>query len=193
MAVALLGVVLVLSRGNPSTLIHGGGRAADLLVLAGVAAFVAFTLGARRFPGFSPLRYTALSAVGGTTTILAVTALLTVTGAYPLPSLGAWGDVWSETAYIIVAGAVVGVLAWNEGVRRLGPANGTLFLNLLPVVTFGVEIARGYTPGDVELLGALLTIGALVYANLAGRQATVRPSRLAWAATRVANAAKSRP
>jgi drug/metabolite transporter (DMT)-like permease len=193
MAVALLGVALVISHGDPSTLIGGEGRASDLLVIAGVAAFVAFTLGARRFPEFSPLRYTALSAVGGTTTIFAVTALLTLTGAYPLPATGDWSAVWLEIVYIILAGAVVGVLAWNEGVRRIGAANGALFMNLVPVITFAVEIARGYTPGDVELLGALLTIGALIFANLAGRQATLRPSRLAWAATRVANAAKSRP
>ena len=67
--------MLVITHGDPSTLIHGDGRAGDLLVLAGVASFVAYTIGARRFTEFSPLRYTALSATGGTLTILAVTAL----------------------------------------------------------------------------------------------------------------------
>ena len=117
MAVALFGVVLVITRGDPSSLLHGDGRAGDLLVLGGVASFVAYTTGARRFTGFSPLRYTALSATGGTLTILAVTALLTLTGTYPLPSAGDWGAAAPQTAYIILAGAVIGVLAWNEGVR----------------------------------------------------------------------------
>jgi drug/metabolite transporter (DMT)-like permease len=193
MAVALLGVVLVITRGDPSALLHGAGRAGDLLVLAGVASFVAYTLGARRFPDHSPLRYTALSATGGTLTILAVTALLTATGAEPMPSAGDFGAVWPQTIYIIGAGAVIAVLAWNEGVRRIGAANGALFMNLVPVVTFAIETARGYRPGALELVGALLTIAALVYANLAGRQAILRPSRLAWAATRAANPAKSRP
>ena len=194
MGVALLGVVLVITHGDASALIAGDGRAGDLLVLAGVACFVAFTLGGRHLAGeFSPLRYTALSAIGGTFTILVVTALLNVTGTYPMPSGADFGAVWTHTAYIILAGAVVGVLAWNEGVRRIGPANGALFMNLVPVVTFGIEIGRGYRPGGFELFGALLTIAALVFANLAGRQAIRRPSRLAWAATRVANDAKSRP
>jgi len=194
MAVALLGVMLVISRGDPSTLIHGQGRASDLLVLAGVLSFVAYTLGARRFPQFSPLRYTALSAAGGTLTILAVTVLVTLTGAYPLPSAGDWGAAWLEVAYIIVFGALVGVLAWNAGVRRIGPANGALFMNLVPIVTFAIEIGRGYRPGTVELSGALLTIAALVGANVAGRGYAIRrPSRLAWAATRAAKAAKSLP
>ena len=88
---------------------------------------------------------------------------------------------------------MIGVLAWNEGVRRIGAANGALFMNLVPVVTFAVEIGRGYRPGEVEIFGALLTIAALVFANLAGRQAIRLPSRLAWAATREAKSAKSLP
>jgi drug/metabolite transporter (DMT)-like permease len=75
-----------------------------------------------------------------------VTALLTVTGTYPMPSVGDFGAVWSETVYIILAGAVLGVLAWNEGVRRIGAANGALFMNLVPVMTFAIEIGRGYRP-----------------------------------------------
>jgi drug/metabolite transporter (DMT)-like permease len=106
-----------------------------------------------------------------------VTTLLTLTGTYPLPSGSDFGAVWSETVYIILAGAVLGVLAWNEGVRRIGAANGALFMNLVPVVTFSIEIARGYRPGEVELLGALLTIAALVFANLASRPAVTAPAR----------------
>ena len=76
MAVALFGVVLVITARRPRRRCsHGDGRAGDLLVLARLASFVAYTLGARRFADFSPLRYTALSATGGTLTIFAVTAL----------------------------------------------------------------------------------------------------------------------
>ena len=103
-----------------------------------------------------------------------------------LPSPADVGAVWWHTLYIIAAGAVIAVLAWNEGVRRIGPANAALFLNLVPIISFAIAIAiQGYDPNVFELLGALITIGALVYANLAGRdQAITRPSRLAWAATR---------
>jgi drug/metabolite transporter (DMT)-like permease len=172
MLVALFGVMLVITHGDPSQL---GGSAGDLLVLGGVASFVAYTTGARRFSDFSPLRYTALSAVGGTLTILAVTVLLTLTGTYPLPSAADWGNAAPQTVYIILGGAVVGVLAWNEGVRRIGAANGALFMNLVPVVTFAVEIGRGYRPGEFEILGALLTIAALVFANLAARPRALEP------------------
>jgi hypothetical protein len=54
----------------------------------------------------------------------------------------------------------------------------------VPVVAFAIAIGQGYRPGAIELSGALLTMLALIGANLAGRQVIRRPSRLAWAATR---------
>jgi drug/metabolite transporter (DMT)-like permease len=192
MALALFGVSLVITRGHPGTLLHGGGTVGELMVFAGCVCWITYTLGARRFPEFSPLRYTALSAGYGTLTIIAVAAVVALAGGAHIDSPGA---VWWQTLYIIVAGAVVAVLAWNDGVRRIGAANGALFLNLVPVVSFAIAIVvQGYEPNGYELAGALITIGALVLANLAGRrQAITRPSRLAWAATRLANSAKSRP
>jgi drug/metabolite transporter (DMT)-like permease len=191
MAAALLGVALVISRGHLSNLGHGSGG--DLLILVGAAGWVVYTLGARRFSGFSPLRYTALSALGGTLTIFAATAVITLTGGERMPSAGDVGAVWLQILFIVFAGGVIAVLAWNEGVRRIGASNGSLFMNLVPVVAFAIAIAEGYRPGGFELAGALLTIAALIGANVAGRQAIRRPSRLAWAATRDANTAKSLP
>src|SRR3954447_2103763 len=173
MAAALLGVALVISRGDPSNLVHGS--SGDLLILIGAAGWVVYTLGARRFPGFSPLRYTALSALGGTLTIFVATAAVTLAGAEQLPTATDVGAVWLQIVFVVFAGGVIAVLAWNEGIRRLGPPNGTLFINLVPVVTFAIAIGQGYRPADWELGGALLTIAALVGANLAGRSKAKLP------------------
>src|SRR4051812_22069223 len=172
MAVALLGVALVITRGHPSDVRGGEG---DLMILIGAAGWVVYTLGARRFPGYSPLRYTALSAAGGTLTIFAATAVVTLLRAESLPAASDLTAVWWQIFFVVFAGGVVAVLAWNDGIRRLGAANGALFINLVPVVAFAIAIGGGYRPGPVELVGALLTIVALVGANLAGRQATRRP------------------
>ena len=92
----------------------------------------------------------------------------------------------------VVIGALAAVLAWNEGVRRLGAPNAALFMNLVPVVAFVIAIVRGYQPDAAELGGAALTVAALIGANLAARQETRRPIRAAWAPTRSAKPAKSR-
>ena len=189
---AFLGVALVISHGDPSRL-GGDAGAWELVALAGVFGWVAYTLGARRFPDFSPLRYTAITAPLGTASVVAITTLVVILGGSDTPTAGDVGDAWWRLIYIAGPAAVVAVLAWNEGVRRLGPADGTLFINLVPVVAFAIAIAQGYRPGAVELAGAALTVAALVGANLVGRrQARARPSSAAWAATRSANPAKSR-
>lgn len=169
--VALVGVVLVVTHGDPARLRGGLG---DLLVLLGVVSWVVYTMGAADFGGWSPLRYTALSAPLGTVTILVATAVADLAGWQTLPGAG---DVWAalpEIAFIVVFGAVVAVLAWNLGVRRLGPANTSLFITLVPVTTFAIRIGGGYVPGTAELAGTALVLTGLVLGNLAGRRALIR-------------------
>jgi drug/metabolite transporter (DMT)-like permease len=190
---ALAGVLLVIGHGDPAALLHGGINGGDLLVLAGTATFVVYTFGARRFSGHSALRYTALTATGGTITVIAVTAFAATLGWLTPPSAGDVAAIWSQLAYVVVIGALAAVLAWNEGVRRLGAPNAALFMNLVPVVAFTIAMVRGYRPAGMELAGAALTVAALVGANLTSRrQDTARPASAAWAETRSANAAKSR-
>jgi drug/metabolite transporter (DMT)-like permease len=189
---ALAGLLLVIGHGDPLTIFDGGINTGDLMVLAGTASFVVYTLGARRFTGYSSLRYTALSATGGTITVLAVTEIATLAGWYAAPSAGDVAAIWWQMLYVVIIGALAAVLAWNEGVRRLGAPNAALFMNLVPVVAFAVAIVRGYHPDGAELGGAAITVAALIGANLAARQASRRPVSAAWAATRSANPLKSR-
>jgi drug/metabolite transporter (DMT)-like permease len=63
----------------------------------------------------------------------------------------------------------VAVLAWNASVGSIGPQKTALFVNLVPVVAFAVQIVRGYRPAALEVGGAVITILALVAANLLSR------------------------
>lgn len=190
---ALAGVLLVIGRGDPAAVINGGINGGDLLVLAGTASFVVYTLGARRFTDYSSLRYTALSASLGTITVIVVTEIATLAGLYGAPTLSDVEAIWWQLLYVIVIGALAAVLCWNEGVRRLGAPNAALFMNLVPIVAFAIAIVRGYQPDAAELGGAALTVAALIGANLAARrQDTRRPVSAAWAPTRSAKPAKSR-
>ena len=71
---------------------------------------------------------------------------------------------------MVVFGALIAVVAWNAGVRRLGAANAALFMNLVPVTAFAIRIAGGYRPVAVELVGAALVVAALAGSNLALRR-----------------------
>jgi len=189
---ALAGVLMVIGKGDPLAVLNGGVNGGDLLVFLGAASFVVYTFGARRFAGMSSLRYTTLTATGGTITVLVVTQFATLAGWLTAPSGGDVSAIWWQIAYVVVIGALLAVLSWNEGVKRLGAPNAALFMNLVPVVAFTIAIVRGYHPEPVELAGAALTVAALVGANLTARQDMVRPVSAAWAPTRSANPAKSR-
>jgi drug/metabolite transporter (DMT)-like permease len=177
LGIALVGVALVISGGDPATLVDGSVGWGDALVLGGVLSFVLYSLGASEFHDFSPLRYTALTASLGWISVAFATVIAIASGLVPLPS---GGEVWSVTpqiAYLAIPGAFVAVLTWNSAIARLGAQNTVLFSNLIPVTTFAIEIARGYRPDWAELAGAGLTIGALVANNLLARRPKRAPEK----------------
>ncbi|MET8833351.1 DMT family transporter [Micromonospora sp. NPDC004540] len=177
--VALLGVGLVITRGRLDGLDQFG--VGGLLMIGAVLGWAFYTHGASRFPEWSPLRYTTLTSVAGMLAMVAASAVADLTGLQHAPAAADLVAVAPQLAYAVVVAAVLAGLAWNTGVRRLGVADAALFMNLVPVTTFAVQILRGYRPGAVELVGAALTIGALVAANLVTRtrKATATPAAVA--------------
>ena len=164
--VALIGVLLVVTGGHPSQLRGSGG---DLLIILAVIGWVRYTMGAAAFPHWSPLRYTTVTAALGTVTIIVATVIADAVGWQSVPALADVAAVWREIAFLVAFGAVVAVLAWNHSVRLIGPANTSLFIMLVPVTTFVIQIARGYEPGGAELVGAGFVVMSLLVANVAGR------------------------
>lgn len=169
--VGMAGAALVITRGD----LRAGFEPGDLLVLAGVLGWVGYTLGAQRFPGWSPLRYTALSAPLGTVSIVAATVVADALGLQELPSAQDVGAAGWDLAYLAGIGGVVAVIAWNEGVRRLGPPVATLFINLVPLTAFAIRTAQGTPPVPAELAGVGLVTLALVGASTRLRRAAPAP------------------
>ena len=178
-AVALAGVVLVITKGHFDRLTDGT-LGADLLVLAGVVSWVVYTMGASQVPGFSTLRYSAHSMALGGIAILLVTLCAWAAGFSTPPAWSVVADAKLEIAYLCLIAGVAAVVAWNGGIAVLGPANGALFVNLVPITAFAIAVARGQRFEPVELLGAALVIGALCASYFAARPRT--PRRLASAA-----------
>lgn len=174
LGIALAGVALVVSAGHPSSILHGALGWGEVLVLAGVFSFILYSLGAAEFASFSPLRYTALTAALGWLTIAGATVVAIAAGLVEPPTAAQLTSVWPQIAYLAIPGAFVAVLTWNAAIKAIGPQNAVLFSNLIPVTTFAIEIVRGYRPNAVELLGAALTIGALVASNVLARRSQRR-------------------
>ncbi|MEU8010580.1 DMT family transporter [Micromonospora parva] len=168
--VALVGVGLVITRGSLAGLGQFG--LGGLMMIGAVLGWAIYTHGASRFGEWTPLRFTTVTALAGTAAMLVLSIAADAVGWQHAPGAADLVAVTPQLAYAVLAGAVIAVLAWNTGVQRLGAANAALFMNLVPVTTFAVQIARGYRPEPVELVGAAITIAALIAANLAARPRT---------------------
>lgn len=170
---AFAGVVLVVSQGDAGRGTSGE-LVGDLLVFGGALCWVTYTLGASAFPGWSPLRYTVLTCIPGAATLMAANAVAIAFGWAAIPTAAALAAVWWQIAYFSIGTVVLGVLAFNNAARKLGPLNTMLALNLIPVSVFGIEASLGRSFGLVELGGAALVVAALVANNLYLRGTSAR-------------------
>ena len=168
-AVALLGVILVVTKGQLS--FDGSKRAliGDLIVFSGAVAWVVYSLGAAKFARFSTWRLTVLSMFPGAVATILITVGMVYFADLEPPSMDAYQAVALEIAYLTFIGVVLAILAWNFGLRRVGAQNATLLINLMPVTAFAYRSWQGVQHATIELVGVALVVSALVANNLMQR------------------------
>jgi len=185
LGVALVGVLLVVTKGRFTGLFDDGTGAGDLMMFLGALSWVVYSLGAADFPSWSPLRYTALTCALSLPAILGLTAAATAAGYVSTPSSAAIESVGWQLVYVIGIASVLGVLAWNAGNRLIGVTNGMLFINFVPVTVFVIRIAQGHRFQPIEFVGAALVVGALIANNALVRRAAAPARETAKKAARL--------
>ena len=163
-ALALAGELLVVTAGDIARL-GGGDALGNALILAASLFWTAYTLGGQQFPGWSPVRYSALSCALGSLAIVAALAVSSLAGHSQPPRTDHLLAVWPQLAFIIFGVSVFGILFWNMGVAKLGPLSAGLFGNFAPVITYLIALAQGRRPANLELLGAAIVLIALIANN----------------------------
>jgi drug/metabolite transporter (DMT)-like permease len=149
-AVALLGVAIVVSRGDPRSFVSGDVGMGELMMLAAVASWALYTILGRRVLGaLSPLAATNYAALWGTL-LLALAAAPHFDTLYP--SQFDWPMVVS-LLYLGVFGTALAFVWYYMSVKKLGASVTSIFNNLVPV--FGVAIS-------VFVLGEPLLVSMLV-------------------------------
>ncbi|MCX5406593.1 DMT family transporter [Streptomyces sp. NBC_00335] len=179
-ALALFGVALVLGNGNPLSVVTGGVGFGGLLTLVGAAGWVIYSTGAAaNFPDWSPLRYTTLTCLLGTVSILVITAVSSLAGWIPSAEFEDYTASWWQILYMAIPASVIAMLGWFTAIRDLGPANGALFVNLVPVTAFVVQAFLGHVPTGPEIAGICLVLGALIASNFHSRSRTAKAAAAA--------------
>jgi len=129
-ATSLLGVLAIVTRGEPAALLALRLNPGDLWVLGAVLSWAIYTvLLARRPAGLHPMALL---------TVLVMIGLLWIA---PFAAAEAWGGArvaWdgataATLGYVGLMASVVAYAAWNQGVAELGSARAGAFIHLLPV------------------------------------------------------------
>lgn len=176
---SFFGVALVITKGDIITALSAPQNySANVPLIIGALCWVFYTLGAGYFPNWSPYRYTAITTVLGVTTIFAVNFVLVFVGYIKVPSIATVISITPHLLYMALVAGFLGILSWNIGNMIITPLNGVLFMNVVPITAFIITAFSGVMPQTAQIVGASMTVTALVMNNLYQRRrmATSVPS-----------------
>ena len=172
-AISLAGVLAILTRGDPGVLASFSLNKGDLIVLAGMIFWAAYTVFLRMKPaevgGLAML--TCCSAVG--------IALLAPLFLAEMVFFGGHVEVRPATlaamAYVAIFPSFVGYVFWNRAVAEVGSNVAGIFMHLMPV--FGSILAWLFLGERIEpfhLVGIALILGGITLTSR-GRRAVPEP------------------
>ena len=135
--VSLLGILAIISRGDPAVLAHLEMNKGDLIVLFGMVFWAAYTVFLRMKPAELPgLAMLACCAVVGLGLLFPLMLLEVI-------FLGGRASFTPATVaamlYVGIFPSFVGYIFWNRGVAEVGPTIAGIFVHLMP--TFGALLA----------------------------------------------------
>ena len=162
--ISLIGVSIILSKGNPIDLIKTGIGTGDLLLFGCVASWVSYTLiGKQVLKTVSNLTATTYSCLIGCVALLPIALQEGLLSDMPKLSLNAI----LSTAYMGILGTVVAFLWYSEGIRKLGTSRTAIFTNLVPTTAVLMGVIGLGEPFTMSIaLGGALVIGGVVCTNL---------------------------
>jgi drug/metabolite transporter (DMT)-like permease len=169
MALALVGVLFVITKGQPANLLAVRFTVGDLWILAAAIAWVAYTVLLQRWP----------SALGPTPRLAAITfgGLLVLLPFTVLEALWQPGPPFSARALwlIVLAGLLPGFFSYQAYaymLRELGAARSSLVMYLAPVyAAFTAWALLGEPPRWFHAVGAALILPAIWLATRKGASA----------------------
>lgn len=159
--VSLVGVLVVISGGDPASLLRADVNQGHLWMLGAVVVWTGYTILGRR------LRT-------GPVTASAVQASLTtlVLAPFAVPQLGGVsldGAGIGGLLYIAVFPSVLSLVLWNVSVKKVGASTAGVYLNLLPVFTAVLGLVVGVSIGWPTVLGGALVVLGVTITSLRRR------------------------
>lgn len=165
---ALLGVLVILSKGSLLTLLDAQHNSGDLLMLGAIVSWTAYTIIGRRAPRLPPITSTALQAL---VLVIGLTPVVAVQG-IDLPQTA--GTAWS-LAFIAVFPSLLSYVLWNRALQTIEPAKAGVFLNLITVFAAVLTLLMGQPLTLAQVIGGTIVIAGVALANKQAFTRRVQP------------------
>jgi drug/metabolite transporter (DMT)-like permease len=174
LVLGVLGVSCVVTGGSWQVFWHLQLSPGDAFMLLASFSWSIFALIPPRWVrGLDALQMTAASTAIGALLLIVVAGLFT-TAPWHVP---AW-PVGLALVYMGLIGTTLALTWWNQGVRRLGSAQATLFLNLTPIFAGIIAVFRGQPLHWSHFAGAALVIAGVLLACGWGHGHAAQASRV---------------
>jgi drug/metabolite transporter (DMT)-like permease len=170
-AISLVGVLLVIARGDPINLARLQFDRGDLIMLIATLSWSVYTwLLLTRRPPMPSAAFLALQIALGALMILPFALLeYWITGNTAAPS----SKNLAALLYVALLPSLVAYFCWDRGVARAGAILPMYFVNLTPVFAGLLSyFILGEPVGIYHLIGGLLIVVGIHLASLTGRRAT---------------------
>jgi len=171
MLVALIGILLIATHGEPTRLGELKFNRGDLMILAAAALYAGYTLALFDRPPISALVFFAGLAMGALASSLPFFLIEVFGGYFHVPTPKGWGIL----AFVAIGPSLVAQLLYMRGVELIGPGRAGLFNNLTPV--FGALFAVLILGEDFHLYHAIAMVLALSGIWIAERRRAQAPTR----------------
>lgn len=168
---AITGVILTATHGDPTRLLTMDINIGDGFVILACLAYTSYTLALRFRPKVHMLSFMAVSFLGAATTAVLMLAVFggglgqvaTLSQASP--------TVWVVIAYVAVFPSMFSQIAYARGVELVGPNRAAPSHNLIPVFgTLGSVIILGESLQPYHFVAAAIIISGIVLAEWAARR-----------------------
>jgi len=157
-AVTLLGVVIVASRGDPGELLGMSVNRGDLFIVIACFFYAAYSIGLSRRPNVSALGFFAAVAAVAWVVSLPLVAIETYQQGWTAPT----PTGWMLALMVTLLPSLIAQVFFIQGVSLIGPSRAGVFVNLVPVfasimaVIFLQEVFQAY-----HALALMLVLGGI--------------------------------
>lgn len=157
---SICGAIVVITQGDPASLLRNGIGIGDLYILGCVGCWVTYSLvGRSAMRGLSPLVAVTYSALIGTLLLFPAAWLEGLPKQIADYSLTAWLSLF----YLGLCGTVLGFVWYYQGIQKIGSTRAGQFINFVPISAIILSAWLLDEPLTTSLLLGVLLVSSGVY------------------------------